>query len=112
LTNPKVIQNILTIMAHGPRVWSLPLLCRRDVHQPHEGDNDSDSGEEDEAENDVIEQLSHRIGTLKIAGDHKMVLQGLINRLTNPKVIQNILTIMAHGPRVWSLPLLSTKRCT
>jgi hypothetical protein len=47
----------------------------------HEGENDSDSGEEDEAENDVIEQLSHRIGTLKIAGDGHLRFYGATSNL-------------------------------
>lgn len=44
-------------------------------------DNDSESGEEDEAENDVIEQLSHRIGTLKIAGDGHLRFYGATSNL-------------------------------
>ena len=42
---------------------------------------DSDSGEEDEAEKDVIEQLSHRIGTLKIAGDGHLRFYGATSNL-------------------------------
>ena len=48
---------------------------------PHDTENDSDSGEEDEAENDVIEQLSHRIGTLKIAGDGHLRFYGATSNL-------------------------------
>ncbi|KAK4860918.1 hypothetical protein LT330_004649 [Penicillium expansum] len=48
---------------------------------PHDAENDSDSGEEDEAENDVIEQLSHRIGTLKIAGDGHLRFYGATSNL-------------------------------
>ncbi|KAJ5346704.1 hypothetical protein N7541_009186 [Penicillium brevicompactum] len=48
---------------------------------PHTGDHDSDSGEEDEAENDVIEQLSNRIGTLKIAGDGHLRFYGATSNL-------------------------------
>ncbi|KAJ6128872.1 hypothetical protein N7471_010089 [Penicillium samsonianum] len=48
---------------------------------PYDGENDSDSGEEDEAENDVIEQLSHRIGTLKIAGDGHLRFYGATSNL-------------------------------
>jgi hypothetical protein len=44
-------------------------------------DDDSESGEEDEAENDVIEQLSHRIGTLKIAGDGHLRFYGATSNL-------------------------------
>ncbi|GIJ89697.1 hypothetical protein Asppvi_008642 [Aspergillus pseudoviridinutans] len=44
-------------------------------------EDDSDSGEEDEAENDVIEQLSHRIGTLKIAGDGHLRFYGATSNL-------------------------------
>ncbi|KAH2164684.1 hypothetical protein KXW37_007618 [Aspergillus fumigatus] len=44
-------------------------------------DDDSASGEEDEAENDVIEQLSHRIGTLKIAGDGHLRFYGATSNL-------------------------------
>ncbi|PYI11291.1 fungal-specific transcription factor [Aspergillus sclerotiicarbonarius CBS 121057] len=44
-------------------------------------DNDSDSGEEDEAEKDVIEQISHRIGTLKIAGDGHLRFYGATSNL-------------------------------
>lgn len=39
-------------------------------------DHESDSDEENEAESDVIEQLSHRIGTLKIAGDGHLRFYG------------------------------------
>ncbi|KAJ5129612.1 uncharacterized protein N7515_005651 [Penicillium bovifimosum] len=48
---------------------------------PQDADNDSDSEEEDEAENDVIEQLSHRIGTLKIAGDGHLRFYGATSNL-------------------------------
>ncbi|GAB1215207.1 hypothetical protein ATERTT37_004393 [Aspergillus terreus] len=44
-------------------------------------DDDSDSGEEDEAEKDVIEQISHRIGTLKIAGDGHLRFYGATSNL-------------------------------
>jgi hypothetical protein len=44
-------------------------------------DDDSESGEDDEAENDVIEQLSHRIGTLKIAGDGHLRFYGATSNL-------------------------------
>ncbi|THC99136.1 hypothetical protein EYZ11_001387 [Aspergillus tanneri] len=44
-------------------------------------DYDTDSGEEDEAENDVIEQISHRIGTLKIAGDGHLRFYGATSNL-------------------------------
>ncbi|KAL4933744.1 transcription factor domain-containing protein [Aspergillus undulatus] len=46
-----------------------------------ERDDDSDSGEEDEAEKDVIEQISHRIGTLKIAGDGHLRFFGATSNL-------------------------------
>ncbi|KAJ5550132.1 Glyoxalase I [Penicillium sp. DV-2018c] len=48
---------------------------------PQDWDNDSNSEEEDEAENDVIEQLSHRIGTLKIAGDGHLRFYGATSNL-------------------------------
>ena len=48
---------------------------------PPNAEHDSDSGEEDEAENDVIEQLSHRIGTLKIAGDGHLRFYGATSNL-------------------------------
>jgi len=48
---------------------------------PNEREHESDSGEEDEAENDVIEQLSHRIGTLKIAGDGHLRFYGATSNL-------------------------------
>ncbi|CAG8269424.1 unnamed protein product [Penicillium salamii] len=48
---------------------------------PNSAEHDSDSGEEDEAENDVIEQLSHRIGTLKIAGDGHLRFYGATSNL-------------------------------
>lgn len=52
------------------------------LSQPlNDKDLDSDSGEEDEAENDVIEQLSHRIGTLKIAGDGHLRFYGATSNL-------------------------------
>ncbi|CEN59886.1 hypothetical protein ASPCAL02327 [Aspergillus calidoustus] len=44
-------------------------------------EEDSDSGEEDEAEKDVIEQISHRIGTLKIAGDGHLRFFGATSNL-------------------------------
>ncbi|KAL3476208.1 putative fungal-specific transcription factor [Aspergillus californicus] len=44
-------------------------------------DDDSDSGEENEAERDVIEQISHRIGTLKIAGDGHLRFYGATSNL-------------------------------
>jgi hypothetical protein len=47
----------------------------------NEKDIESDSGEEDDAENDVIEQLSHRIGTLKIAGDGHLRFYGATSNL-------------------------------
>ncbi|KAL4942999.1 hypothetical protein BDV06DRAFT_153620 [Aspergillus oleicola] len=47
----------------------------------NERDEDSDSGEEDEAEKDVIEQISHRIGTLKIAGDGHLRFFGATSNL-------------------------------
>lgn len=50
--------------------------------QPSHGrDHESDSGEENEAESDVIEQLSHRIGTLKIAGDGHLRFYGATSNL-------------------------------
>lgn len=43
---------------------------------------DSDSGDdEDEAEKDVIDQISHRIGTLKIAGDGHLRFYGATSNL-------------------------------
>lgn len=48
---------------------------------PHDRDHESDSGEENEAESDVIEQLSHRIGTLKIAGDGHLRFYGATSNL-------------------------------
>ncbi|KAL4895370.1 fungal-specific transcription factor [Aspergillus ambiguus] len=47
----------------------------------HDKVDDSDSGEEDEAEKDVIEQISHRIGTLKIAGDGHLRFYGATSNL-------------------------------
>ncbi|KAL4965206.1 transcription factor domain-containing protein [Aspergillus stella-maris] len=47
----------------------------------NEREEDSDSGEEDEAEKDVIEQISHRIGTLKIAGDGHLRFFGATSNL-------------------------------
>lgn len=44
-------------------------------------DHESDSDEENEAENDVIEQLSNRIGTLKIAGDGHLRFYGATSNL-------------------------------
>lgn len=46
-----------------------------------ETDDETDSDEEDEAENNVIEQLSHRIGTLKIAGDGHLRYYGATSNL-------------------------------
>ncbi|KAJ5721620.1 uncharacterized protein N7483_009554 [Penicillium malachiteum] len=48
---------------------------------PVDQHQDSDSEEENEAENDVIEQLSHRIGTLKIAGDGHLRFYGATSNL-------------------------------
>lgn len=50
-------------------------------HPPQAADHDSESDEGDEAENDVIEQLSHRIGTLKIAGDGHLRFYGATSNL-------------------------------
>ena len=44
-------------------------------------DHESDSGEEDEAENEVIEQISNRIGTLKIAEDGHLRFYGATSNL-------------------------------
>lgn len=49
--------------------------------QTRNDDHESDSGEEDEAENDVIEQISNRIGTLKIAGDGHLRFYGATSNL-------------------------------
>lgn len=49
---------------------------------PESQNHDSDSEEEEnEAEKDVIEQLSHRIGTLKIAGDGHLRFYGATSNL-------------------------------
>ncbi|KAJ5759283.1 hypothetical protein N7520_006439 [Penicillium odoratum] len=48
---------------------------------PMEQHQDSESDEENEAENDVIEQLSNRIGTLKIAGDGHLRFYGATSNL-------------------------------
>ncbi|KAF7594194.1 hypothetical protein BBP40_009897 [Aspergillus hancockii] len=47
----------------------------------YDRDYETDSGEEDEAEKDVIEQISHRIGTLKIAGDGHLRFYGATSNL-------------------------------
>lgn len=47
----------------------------------YDRDYESESGEEDEAEKDVIEQISHRIGTLKIAGDGHLRFYGATSNL-------------------------------
>ncbi|KAJ5669599.1 hypothetical protein N7462_010669 [Penicillium macrosclerotiorum] len=60
-------------MAQQPGV----LLSQISNNQDHE----SESGEENEAESDVIEQLSHRIGTLKIAGDGHLRFYGATSNL-------------------------------
>ncbi|KAL2826108.1 fungal-specific transcription factor [Aspergillus cavernicola] len=66
------------------------LNLSQDIAQPpgvlleqaqNDRDDDSDSGEEDEAEKDVIEQISHRIGTLKIAGDGHLRFFGATSNL-------------------------------
>lgn len=59
-------------MAQQPGV-----LLEQAQHEEH----DSDSDEEDEAENDVIEQISNRIGTLKIAGDGHLRFYGATSNL-------------------------------
>ncbi|KAL2821157.1 fungal-specific transcription factor domain-containing protein [Aspergillus granulosus] len=52
------------------------------LEQAHiDREDDSDSGEEDEAEKDVIEQISHRMGTLKIAGDGHLRFFGATSNL-------------------------------
>lgn len=48
---------------------------------PSDRPQDSDSDEENEAESDVIEQLSNRIGTLKIAGDGHWRFYGATSNL-------------------------------
>ncbi|KAJ5928925.1 hypothetical protein N7466_007881 [Penicillium verhagenii] len=60
-------------MAQQPGV----LLGQLPMEQPQ----DSDSDDENEAENDVIEQLSNRIGTLKIAGDGHLRFYGATSNL-------------------------------
>ncbi|KAL6231709.1 hypothetical protein BDW75DRAFT_233379 [Aspergillus navahoensis] len=57
------------------------LLEQAQNNQDRDPDEDSDSGEEDEAEKDVIEQISHRIGTLKIAGDGHLRFFGATSNL-------------------------------
>ncbi|GAB1202996.1 hypothetical protein APSETT445_001621 [Aspergillus pseudonomiae] len=47
----------------------------------HDREYESDSGDEDEAEKDVIEQISNRIGTLKIAGDGHLRFYGATSNL-------------------------------
>lgn len=54
------------------------LIGRMPVDHPT---HESDSEEENEAENDVIEQLSNRIGTLKIAGDGHLRFYGATSNL-------------------------------
>ncbi|OKL56201.1 hypothetical protein UA08_08406 [Talaromyces atroroseus] len=49
------------------------------AHQHDDDDNDSDTG--DEAEREVIEQLSHRIGTLKLASDGHLRFYGPTSNL-------------------------------
>lgn len=61
-------------MAQQPGV----LLGQMPVDHPT---HESDSEEENEAENDVIEQLSNRIGTLKIAGDGHLRFYGATSNL-------------------------------
>ena len=53
------------------------LLAQLPMQQEH----DSDSNEENEAESDVIEQLSNHIGTLKIAGDGHLRFYGATSKL-------------------------------
>ncbi|KAJ5125859.1 hypothetical protein N7526_008036 [Penicillium atrosanguineum] len=61
-------------MAQQPSV----LLGQMPVDYPT---HESDSEDENEAENDVIEQLSNRIGTLKIAGDGHLRFYGATSNL-------------------------------
>lgn len=61
-------------MAQQPRVMPGQL-------PPETRDHESDSDEDDEPENDVIEQLSNRIGTLKIAGDGHLRFYGATSNL-------------------------------
>ncbi|KAJ6127146.1 hypothetical protein N7523_002758 [Penicillium sp. IBT 18751x] len=61
-------------MAQQPSV----LLGQMPVDHPT---HESDSEDENEAENDVIEQLSNRIGTLKIAGDGHLRFYGATSNL-------------------------------
>jgi hypothetical protein len=49
------------------------------AHRHDDGDNDSDTG--DEAEREVIEQLSQRIGTLKLASDGHLRFYGPTSNL-------------------------------
>lgn len=46
-----------------------------------DGNSDSDSEETDEADNYVIEQISHRMGTLKLAGDGHLRFYGATSNL-------------------------------
>lgn len=56
------------------------LLGQAPTNLSHQ-DHDSDSDEENPAESDVIEQLSNRIGTLKIAGDGHLRFYGATSNL-------------------------------
>ncbi|KAL4761567.1 transcription factor domain-containing protein [Aspergillus foveolatus] len=58
-----------------------PGVLLEQAQNDRDRDEDSDSGEEDEAEKDVIEQISHRIGTLKIAGDGHLRFFGATSNL-------------------------------
>ncbi|KAL4749971.1 hypothetical protein BDW72DRAFT_204306 [Aspergillus terricola var. indicus] len=58
-----------------------PGVLLEQARNDRDRDEDSDSGEEDEAEKDVIEQISHRIGTLKIAGDGHLRFFGATSNL-------------------------------
>lgn len=62
-------------IAQQPGVLLEQARCERDY------DSDSGEEEEDEAEKDVIDQISHRIGTLKIAGDGHLRFYGATSNL-------------------------------
>lgn len=76
MVNPELSPDSIQLgldMAQQPGV----LLGQQSDGRDHEYDSD----EENEAESDVIEQLSHRIGTLKIAGDGHLRFYGATSNL-------------------------------
>ena len=76
-------------LSAATRTTNRPLAPATNIDNAEDADSDE---EEDEAENNVLEQLSHRMGTLKIAGDGHLRYYGATSNL-------NLVDVSATQPR-------------